>query len=289
MPELERIDALTFGFPCNDFSNIGEKKGLGGKFGPLYEYGAHALDELRPDWFLAENVSGLSNSNAGSAFEKILNRLRNAGGGYNLTVHLYRFEEYGVPQTRHRIVIVGIREDLGLVFRVPAPTHGPNNWVTAGQAIGAHPPASSLHNSEETRQSATVIKRLNKIKPGQTAWNANLPTELQLNVKGARLSNIYRRLRKDAPAYTVTGSGGGGTHIYHWDEPRALTNRERARLQSFPDDHVFYGRKEEVRKQIGMAVPPRAAKVIIEAVLKTFAGIEYPTVPAHWGEFSSDK
>ena len=70
--------------------------------------------------------------------------------------------------------------------------------------------------------------------------------------------------------------------MYHWSEPRALTNRERARLQTFPDDFVFMGRKEKVRQQIGMAVPPLGAKIIIEAILKTFAGIEYETTEAKW-------
>ncbi|WP_206501901.1 DNA cytosine methyltransferase [Flaviflexus ciconiae] len=71
---------------------------------------------------------------------------------------------------------------------------------------------------------------------------------------------------------------GGGTHVYHWDEPRALTNRERARLQTFPDSYVFHGNKESVRKQIGMAVPVRGAQIIFSAILKTFAGEDYPYV-----------
>ena len=96
----------------------------------------------------------------------------------------------------------------------------------------------------------------------------------------ARLSQIYKRLHPDKPAYTITGSGGGGTHGYHWSENRALTNRERARLQTFPDDFIFEGAKESVRKQIGMAVPVLGARVIVEAVLKTFAGIPYKSVPA---------
>ena len=82
-------------------------------------------------------------------------------------------------------------------------------------------------------------------------------------------------------AYTVTGSGGGGTHIYHWSDPRALTNRERARLQTFPDDFVFEGSKESVRKQIGMAVPCQGARIIFEAILKTFAGIPYESMDAN--------
>ena len=89
------------------------------------------------------------------------------------------------------------------------------------------------------------------------------------------MSQIYKRLDPNKPAYTITGSGGGGTHVYHWSEHRALTNRERARLQSFPDDFVFEGSKESARKQIGMAVPPIGAQAVISAVLKTFAGIPY--------------
>ena len=126
-----------------------------------------------------------------------------------------------------------------------------------------------------------MVERLRYIRPGQNAFTANLPEHLQLHVKGAKISQIYKRLDPDKPAYTVTGSGGGGTHIYHYSEPRALTNRERARLQTFPDSFVFCGSKEEVRKQIGMAVPCRGAQVIFEAILKTFAGIKYASIPCN--------
>lgn len=101
-----------------------------------------------------------------------------------------------------------------------------------------------------------------------------------MNVRGAKISQIYKRLDPTKPAYTVTGSGGGGTHIYHYKENRALTNRERARLQTFPDNFVFEGSKESIRKQIGMAVPAKGAQVIFEAILNTFAGIEYDSMPA---------
>ena len=99
-------------------------------------------------------------------------------------------------------------------------------------------------------------------------------------MKSAKLSQIYRRLHPDKPSYTITGSGGGGTHGYHWKEPRALTNRERARIQTFPDDFVFEGSKESVRKQIGMAVPVELSRQIFVAILRTFAGTKYPSVPS---------
>ena len=133
-----------------------------------------------------------------------------------------------------------------------------------------------------TKQSKTVVERLKYIKPGENAFTADLPQHLQLNIRGAKISQIYKRLEPNKPAYTVTGSGGGGTHVYHWLEPRALTNRERARLQTFPDDFIFCGSKESVRKQIGMAVPVSGAKIIFEAVLKSFAGINYQSTDPYF-------
>jgi DNA (cytosine-5)-methyltransferase 1 len=272
--KIPKFDALAFGFPCNDFSIVGEQKGFQGKYGPLYTYGVKALNLQNPKWFIAENVSGLQSANRGKAFSKILTDLEKAGKGYRLTVHKYKFEEYGVPQTRHRIVIVGIRKDLGLEFKVPAPTTA-NKYVTSREAIENPPILPEAANNETTAQAKIVVERLRHIPPGENAWYGGLPEHLRLNVKMAKLSQIYKRLHPDRPSYTITGSGGGGTHGYHWAENRALTNRERARIQTFPDDFIFEGAKESVRKQIGMAVPPKAARIIVEAVLKTFAGIAY--------------
>lgn len=279
---LGEIDAFAFGFPCNDFSVVGEQKGFDGVFGPLYTYGVKVLNKYRPLWFLAENVGGLKSANEGKAFEKIKKDLVNAG--YKIYPNLYKFEEYGVPQARHRMIIVGIRDDLPYEFKIPSTEPYKNCDVTCKTAIEVPPIPSTATNNEETKQSAVVIERLKHIKPGQNAFTANLPEELQLNVKGAKISQIYKRLDPNKPAYTVTGSGGGGTHIYHYAEPRALTNRERARLQTFPDDYVFEGSKESVRKQIGMAVPSKGARIIFEAILKTFAGEEYDYIEAKSAE-----
>ena len=249
---LGDIDALAFGFPCNDFSVVGEQKGFD------------------------ENVGGLKSANDGKAFQKIQEDLKNAG--YRIYPNLYKFEEYGVPQARHRVIIVGIRGDLPYEFKIPSPKPYKNVDVTCKNAIENPPIGKEAYNNELTKQSEIVVKRLKYIKPGENAFTADLPEELQLKVKGAKISQIYKRLDPDKPAYTVTGSGGGGTHMYHYSEPRALTNRERARLQTFPDNYIFEGSKESVRKQIGMAVPAKGAKIIFEAILRTFAGIDYESV-----------
>ena len=273
---ISPIDALAFGFPCNDFSVVGEQKGINGVYGPLYSYGIKALNHFKPQWFLAENVGGLRNSNDGEAFKLILKEFFEAG--YSVYPHLYKFEEYGVPQARHRIIIIGIRKDIDKVFHIPSSESYKDIDTSCRHAL-EHPPIPiNAPNQELTKQSSVVIERLQYIQPGENAFTANLPQHLQLNVRGAKISQIYKRLDPNKPAYTVTGSGGGGTHVYHWSENRALTNRERARLQTFPDDYCFYGSKESVRKQIGMAVPSAGIKVIFESVLKTFAEIDYPKI-----------
>ncbi|OUN13297.1 DNA cytosine methyltransferase [Flavonifractor sp. An91] len=279
---LGSIDALAFGFPCNDFSVVGEQKGFDGTYGPLYTYGVKVLKKYHPQWFLAENVGGLRSANEGSAFEKILSDLKAAG--YKIYPHLYKFEEYGVPQARHRVIIVGIRDDLPYEYKVPSPAPYKDIDNSCKTALEVPPIPAGALNNELTKQNSKVVERLTYIKPGENAFTAELPEHLQLKVKGAKISQIYKRLDPSKPAYTVTGSGGGGTHIYHYSEPRALTNRERARLQTFPDTYEFMGSKESVRKQIGMAVPCKGAKIIFEAILKTFAGISYDSVPTNLKE-----
>ena len=278
--KLSQIDALAFGFPCNDFSVVGEQKGFGGKYGPLYTYGIKVLKQFQPLWFLAENVGGLKSANEGKAFEQIKADL--IASGYRIYPNLYKFEEYGIPQARHRVIIVGIRNDLPFEFKIPSTNK--YKIKSCREAIENPPIQPNAPNNELTVQSRRVVERLSFIKPGENAFTAKLPEYLKLNVKGAKISQIYKRLDPSKPSYTVTGSGGGGTHIYHWSEPRALTNRERARLQTFPDDFIFAGSKESVRKQIGMAVPCMGAKIIFEAILKTFAGIPYDSMEANIAE-----
>ena len=262
---LRPIDGLVFGFPCNDFSVVGDRQGIAGEYGGLYRWGVKALEHFKPSFFVAENVNGLRSSGRKMDFDIILCALRDVG--YDIFPHVYKFEDYGVPQNRHRILIVGFRSDLKISFQHPEPTHV-NNPLTAKEALSDIPAEAS--NNELTNQSEQVVERLKCIKPGENAFTATIPKHLQLNLNsGATISQIYRRLKPDAPSYTVTGSGGGGTHVYHWSENRALTNRERARLQTFPDEFCFKGGKESVRKQIGMAVPPKGAEIVFRTVLKT--------------------
>ena len=161
--KLPYVDGFLYGFPCNDFSNLGETKGLDGKYGPLYSYGVSYINKNNPKFILAENVSGLSNANSGGAFKKILDELKRAGSyGYELTTHLYKFEEYGIP-ARHRYIIVGIRKDLKLKFKIPKPP-SLNKFKNCKDAITKPPIKNDCANHEFTNQSSKVVERLRYIK-----------------------------------------------------------------------------------------------------------------------------
>lgn len=281
---LGPIDAFCYGFPCNSFSNVGEHKGLENeKFGQLYWYGIEVLKTYQPKWFIAENVSGIRSAGSGD-FEIILNDMRAAG--YKLNVNLYKAEQYGVPQTRHRVIVVGIRNDIAVEYKVPDPAIYAQCDISARTALSNIP--QDAPNQEIRPLSAKVIRRLSYIRPGENVWQAEerlgdqFPEELKIRTK-TKISQIYRKLDPDKPAYTVTAAGGGGTFMYHWTD-RELTNRERARIQTFPDDYRFIGKYSSVRKQIGMAVPCKLSEIVVTAVLNCFAGIEYPSVEPNLGE-----
>ena len=245
---------------------------MDGVFGPLYSYGIAALKRFKPTWFLAENVGGLRNSNDGTAFAKILSEMREAG--YNLTPHLYKFEEYGIPQARHRIIIIGISDDENVNFRVPSPEPYSQTDNSARTAIEVPPIPENCANNELTRQSPTVVRRLQHIKPGENAFTANLPDELKLNVKGAKISQIYKRLEPHKPAYTVTGREEEGAHV-PLVEPRALTNR--ASTITDISGHLCFSRfQRKCQKTNWHGSTLSGAQIIFEAVLRSFAGIEYP-------------
>lgn len=150
LKNISEIDGLAFGFPCNDFSVVGEQKGMNGVYGPLYTYGVKALKYFSPKWFLAENVGGLRNANEGGAFSKILNDLFDAG--YSIYPHLYKFNQYGVPQKRQRIIIIGIRNDIDVIFKVPSPEPFKNIDTSAKNALENPPITNTLKNNELTKQ-----------------------------------------------------------------------------------------------------------------------------------------
>lgn len=243
-------DVFLGGFPCVTFSVVGKQKGIkDNKDGQLYESFAKYVEKLNPKVFIAENVKGILSANKGEAVKIIKERFEL--DGYNLKVFLVNFADFGVPQLRQRVLFIGVRKDLNVEFIPPEFTHK-NNHITAKKAFKDLPTENECIHMKQLNSSHHVIERLKHIPAGGNYKDVeNTP----YSVKGL-MSNIYRRLHPDEPAYTVIASGGGGTWGYHYEHPRPLTNRERARLQSFPDDYNFQGTTTEVRRQIGNAVPP---------------------------------
>lgn len=272
-------DVVLGGFPCQDFSVIWKQEGLEGKRGGLYKNFRDFVAAKQPKVFVAENVKGLLTANKKLAIKTILEDLEAVNPGYLVKPRLYNFAEYGVPQLRERVLIVGIRLDTGFNFKHPKPTHGPRSkntpFKTAGEAL--KDVAKVPFNNEIPNHRSRTREIINAIPQGGNYTDIAKTDDLY--VKGM-ISHVYRRLHKDQPSRTIIAAGGGGTSGYHFSEPRALTNRERARLQSFPDSFVFEGSSTEVRRQIGNAVPPEGVYALAERLMKLFTG-DYELVDLH--------
>lgn len=263
-------DIVLGGFPCQDFSIIWKQPGLNGTRGGLFRHFAEFVDAKKPKAFVAENVKGLITANKGKAIETIIKDFESIAPGYVVKPHLYNFAEYGVPQFRERILFVGIRIDTGFNFVHPKPTHGPNAekpYVTAGEALEGV--EKVLTNNEHINIKEKTRMMLDLIPEGGNF--TDIPKDHPLYVKGM-ISHVYRRIDRNEPAKTIIAAGGGGTWGYHYPEPRPLTNRERARLQSFSDDFVFEGSVAEVRRQIGNAVPPEGVRAVAKRLRPLFTG-----------------
>lgn len=259
----DNYDVLLGGFPCVTFSVVGKQAGIKDDInGKLYESYAKYVEHFKPKVFLAENVKGILSANKGEAVKIIKKRFEDTG--YKLKIFLVNFADFGVPQLRERVLFIGVRSDINTEFIPPEFTHK-NNHVTVLEAF--HGINSDCINHNLMNQSASTTEKLKAIPEGGNF--KDLPSHLA--IKGL-MSNIYRKLHRHKPAYTVIASGGGGTWTYHYEEPRALTNRERARLQSFPDDLIFQGNNTEIRRQIGNAVPAVGIYPFAQRILNVLDG-----------------
>lgn len=261
-------DIITGGFPCQDFSMIWKRGGITTDRGNLYKHFLRAIETKVPKVFVVENVKGLLSANNGKAIEQIVSDFSKVNHkGYRVYVNLFNFADYGVPQLRQRVLIIGIRKDISYVFRKPNPSHVPENYITAGEALKGVEKVP--HNNEVLNIKERTRKILGLIPEGGNF--SSIPKDSQYYVKGM-ISHVYRRLNRNKPSTTIIAGGGGGTWGYHYQEPRPLTNRERARLFGYPDDFIFEGSITEVRKQIGNSVPPSGVRLVARELKKIFTG-----------------
>jgi len=249
---IPSADLILGGFPCQDFSMIWKRGGINTERGNLYRNFADIVSIKNPLMFIAENVKGILTANKKKAIKQIINDFSSTGDfGYNTTPYLVNFANYGAPQLRERVLIIGVRKDVDKFFDIPSPTHSVDNYISSKQALeGAE---LVEFNNEHQNIHPSTIEKLKIITPGGNF--TDIPKDSPYYVKGM-ISHVYRRLHPDKPSTTIIAAGGGGTWGYHYSEPRPLTNRERARLFGYPDDFVFEGTITEVRRQIGNSVPP---------------------------------
>jgi DNA (cytosine-5)-methyltransferase 1 len=265
---IPNCDLVLGGFPCQDFSMIWKRPGLNGERGNLYKSFLRFVDAKKPKAFVAENVKGILTANNKKAIEQIIKDFESISPGYVVKAKLYNFAEYGVPQFRERVLIVGVRVDTGFDFHHPKPTHGPNGKKPFVTVADAFKKVEKIKLNNEHMNIADKTRKLLSLIPEGGNFT-DIPKNHPLYVKGM-ISHVYRRVKLDEPSKTIIAAGGGGTWGYHFPEPRPLTNRERARLQSFPDVFKFHGSISEVRRQIGNAVPPNGVRETAKALMPLF-------------------
>lgn len=216
-------DVVVGGFPCQDISINGKGAGIAGERSGLYRSMVKVVQQLKPKIFVAENVKGLLMRPHREALKTVMADFERLG--YSVRVDLYLAAEYGVPQTRERVLIIGVRENPQ-DFAPPAPTYKSCDFITAKMAI------SDLAEKEESEEINHIWSRANR-SPDQGD----------------------RRLKADRPGYTIRAECHGNIQ-WHYERDRRISMREAARLQSFPDDFVFDSKLRETERQVGNAVPP---------------------------------
>ena len=214
----DSADIVMGGFPCQDVSVNGRQQREKGTRTILYKTMIRAIEELEPAVFVAENVKGLLSSDFG---EQILSDFRIPG--YSVSYRLYLASDYGVPQRRTRLIIVGVRGAMPFL----------------------HPPPQSLMNEVTCEAAIGDLADMNWCEEQAHIWSRAKRSPEQGN----------RILKANAPSTTIRAEHHGNVQ-WHYELPRRISLREQARLQSFPDDFRFSGGMRERERQIGNAVPP---------------------------------
>lgn len=227
------IDVLIGGFPCQDISVNGKGAGANGKRSGLYKAMVEAIRKTQPKVFVAENVKGLLMKHNEGSLKQILRDFNTLG--YDVSYALYHASDYGVPQSRERVFIVGTSKKLD-TFIPPEPVRTKDTWLTATDAI-------------DDLKNLPADKSINHI------WS--------LAEKSSDQGN--RRLDPNKPGYTIRAECHGNIQ-FHYGLPRRISMREAARIQSFPDSFIFDSKLRATERQVGNAVPPVLAWHIANAL-----------------------
>ena len=242
-------DVVVGGFPCQGFSQANRLRTVDDERNTLYKFFYTIVKEKQPQFFIAENVKGILSLDGGSAINRIKSDFESTG--FIVIIHLVNMADYGIPQLRQRVFIIGQRLHLGekMLFRFPAPTHGKNGvpapWTSIQSAIGHFP------NPDEPNECLNHI-------------HSNYKIEYR-NFTGHRITDPA----KPSPTILARGNGKGGVcAIPHYNGTRRLTIRESATVQTFPEHFEFMGKMNSCYRQIGNAVPVRFAFLLGQELMR---------------------
>lgn len=275
---LGDVDFVIGGPPCQTFSAAGRRAngvlGTTDARGVLFREYVRLLGELKPKGFLFENVYGITGAQGGQAWREIKESFANAG--YKIFARILDAADYGVPQHRERLFIVGLRDGE---YKFPRPTHGPDSlnltpFYNAGTAI------SGLQLSDEERKPGLGGRfgcLLNDIPPGlnYSFYTKEMGHPNPVFAWRSKFSDFLYKADPDAPVRTIKAQGGAYTGPLHW-ENRFFSYSEYKRLQTFPDDYVISGGKQIAVKQIGNSVPPQLARMLALSIQDQVFGVTFP-------------
>ena len=245
----KNLTVLSGGFPCQGFSMSGNRI-VEDKRNSLYKDMLEIIDELQPEFIVAENVKGLRSMLKGKVEDKIKADIRKLGYVVNVTV--LNSADYNVPQKRERVIFIANR--IGKKNYHPAPLLESDSYITTKEAIGdlVKMKDNPKFNHVRTNHNDDMKERLAKVPEGKSLYD--------------KYSDSWKKCPWNEASCTIK-ENHGGVNI-HPIEPRVITVREMARLQSFPDSFIFKGTKSKQMVQIGNAVPPLLAKAIALAIKK---------------------
>ncbi len=242
---LPSADVVVGGFPCQGFSIANKYRSKDDDRNKLYIYFLKVIREIKPKYFLAENVKGLLSLEKGQAIKNIVNDFQKSE--YRVKYKLFNLANYGVPQTRQRVIIAGTRNDLSttLDYTFPSSTHSNiecelKPWVTSSEALAFIPEPDS-NNCKLPNQTYSKYKLTNRNFTGHRRTDPNKPS----------------------PTILARGNGKGGVcAIPHPKNHRRMSVRESATIQTFPLDFEFVGSMSSCYRQVGNAVPVLFARLL---------------------------
>lgn len=246
LKNLPHADVVIGGPPCQGFSTANPKRSFDDPRNHLFKEYARILKEVKPKVFVLENVSGMVTMEKGKVFKLIKKELEACG--YTLFDKLLNAKDFGVPQNRRRMIIVGVRQDLNAEYSHPLPTRYESTFETIEDCLVYGEAPTGLKNHDVSRLTELNQKRLSYIPEGGSM--KDVPEDLQNNSDPKR---SMRRLTRSDVSYTIVHNNCD--HYYHPTEDRRITIREMARIQGYADNYVFFGSKSEQSRQVGNSVP----------------------------------